>query len=448
MTNNRIFINVLALFAALTVWGKYGGTVELDHPDGFYRSGETVNCRVLLTKDGKALKGVKARLVLKWEREVVKTEDFTTTGKAVEFSYKSDKPGWVYFGFEVLGKDGKVLSGPNVFKHKRKPTIVTDIGALFDADKIVSPVRDPKDFDEFWAKRVAEVRAAPMKPELTELKPNSAGVKLFAVSIPVVRGITASGYLAYPANAKPKSLPAQISFQSMTHGDVGFGGAVRAAKSGALAFAVTWHGLPVGRGDKFYKTEIPKFFKGGVRDLGDREKWEYSDVFFRVIRELQFLKSRPEWDGKTLISYGGSLGGILSAFASAIDKDVTLAIISVPSFCECNAYEAGRSPHSVYRKIALEKLKSDPKLAEGGFYYDAVNFGRRIECETYVCTGFVDESCCPSNVFAFYNVIPAAKKTMTTNPRTGHFGTTREVKGNSRIAEIFRNTTISELPKN
>ena len=151
----------------------------------------------------------------------------------------------------------------------------------------------------------------------------------------------------------------------MTHGDVGSAGAVRAAKSGALAFAVTWHGLPVGREDKFYKTERPTRVKGGVRNLGDREKWEYSDVFFRVIRELQFLKSRPEWDGKTLISYGGSLGGILSAFASAIDKDVTLAIISVPSFCECNGYEAGRPPHSVYRKIPLDKLKSDPKLAEG-----------------------------------------------------------------------------------
>ena len=52
MMNNRIFINVLALFSAFTVWGKYGGTVELDHPDGFYRSGETVHCKVLLTKDG------------------------------------------------------------------------------------------------------------------------------------------------------------------------------------------------------------------------------------------------------------------------------------------------------------------------------------------------------------------------------------------------------------
>ena len=76
-----------------------------------------------------------------------------------------------------------------------------------------------------------------------------------------------------------------------------------------------------------------------------------------------------------------------------------------------------------------------------------MNFGKRITCEVYVCTGFADEGCCPSNVFAFYNAIPVTtKKTMTTNPRTGHYGTTKEVKGNARITEIFRNTTISLTP--
>ena len=428
---------------------RYDGTVELDHPDGFYKSGETVHCKVLLTKSGQALKGVRARLVLKWELEVVKTEEFETTGDPVEFTYSSDKPGWVYFGFEVLGEDGKALSGPDVCKLSRKPTIVTEIGALFDADKIATVVRDPADFDAFWAKRVAEVHAAPLKPELTELDSKVPGVRLFAVSIPVVRGISASGYLAYPAGVGPRSLPAQISFQSMMHGDVGVKEAVNPAKSGALAFAATWHGLPVGQETQFYKTEIPKRFDGGARNIGDRENWEYADVFLRVIRELEFLKSRPEWDGRTLIAYGGSLGGILSACAAALDKDVSLAVVSVPSFCECNAFEAGRSPHGVYRRnVPVEKLKSDPGIVEGGFYYDAVNFGRRITCETFVCTGFTDESCCPSNVFAFFNAIPATtKKTMTTNPRTGHFGTTKEIKGDSRIAEIFRGTTIGELPK-
>ena len=114
-------------------------------------------------------------------------------------------------------------------------------------------------------------------------------------------------------------------------------------------------------------------------------------------------------------------------------------MIGVPSFCECNAYEAGRIPHSVYRRDWVKRLKEHPELVEAGFYYDAVNFGKRIRCETFVTTGFTDESCYPSNVFAFYNAIPATtKKRIATDPRSGHFNTTPETRGDLRVAEIFR----------
>ena len=438
----KILFSVMAFAAALSLFGRYGGKIELDKEDGFYKSGETATCRVTLLKDGKPLKGVKARMIMKWEAKTIETREFETTGKPVEFSYTGKKPGWIYFGFEVLDEDGKPLRGKGVFKHQRKPTIVTEIGAMFDADKIVSPVRTPKDFDEFWAKRRAEVSASPLAPELTELESGVKGVKLFAVKLPVVRGIMASGYLAYPANAKPKSLPAQIYFQSLTYSDVRRDSALNAAKSGALCFAATWHGLPVGRSEKYYRTTLAKYVQQGNSHFGDREKWHCSDMFFRVMRELDFIKSRPEWDGKTLISHGGSLGGIQSTFATAIDKDVTLSIIGVPAFCECNAAEAGRTPYGSFR------TNRDPKIFDDfGFYFDAINFGRRITCEVYVCTGFCDETCRPSGVIALYNAIPATtKKSLTTNPRTGHFGTTKDIKGSSRIAEIFRSTAIGELP--
>ena len=77
-----------------------------------------------------------------------------------------------------------------------------------------------------------------------------------------------------------------------------------------------------------------------------------------------------------------------------------------------------------------------------------MNFGKRIKCEVHVCTGFTDESCYPSNVYAFYNAIPETTvKSITTNPRTGHFNTTKNVKGDSRVGAIFKSTEISDLPK-
>ena len=445
---NKVLWSVVGAVLALTVFGRYDGEIALDKADGIYRSGETAKCRVLLRKDGKALSGAKARLILKWEGKIIDRKVFDTTGEPLEFTYCSEKPGWIYFGFEILDDKGNPLRGKEVQVHPRKPTIASEIGALFDPDKFVSPVREPADFDEFWAKRRAEVEAVDRPAALVELKSGIPGIKLFSVTIPCPRGVTATGYLAYPEKAAPKSLPGYIFFQSLTYSDVSRVSAINQAKKGALAFAATWHGFPCGKTKQFYDKELRSYLQGGQRNLGDREKWVYSDMFFRVMSELRFLRSRPEWDGKTLVVYGGSLGGIQSAFAAAIEPAATTAVVSVPSFCECNAYEAGRTPYGIFRRMGEKKLKAEPKYIEMGFYYDIINFAKRIKCETFVCTGFVDESCYPSNVYVFYNTIPATtRKTLTTNPRTGHFNTTKNVKGDSRVGEIFRATVISALPR-
>ena len=426
----------------------YSGVISLDKADGIYRCGDTATCWVTLTKNGRPLKGVTARMIRKWEAQVVETRDFKTTGKPVEFSCAGIKPGWLYFGFEVLGKDGEPLKGEGVYKHPRKPTIVTEIGAMFDPDKIVSPVREPKDFDAFWAKYRAEVSAAPLKPELTELKNGPKGIKLFAVKLPVVRGIMASGYLAYPENAKLKSLPGHIFFQSHTHNDVPRHCATGPALDGALAFACSWHGFPVNKRKEYYGPTITQYSKEHPLDFDNMENWSNTEIFLRVMRELDFIKSFPLWDGKNLVSSGGSLGGIQSTFATAIDPDVTLSVISVPSSCECNAYEAGRTPYGAFRKIGIDVLKAHPEYAEKGFYYDAINFAKRIKCETYVCTGFIDESCYPSNVYALFNSIPAGTpKTMSSNPCTGHFWTTKNVGGDERVRKLFGTVTISPQPQ-
>ena len=227
---------------AATAFGKYDAAIDLDKENGIYRVGETAVCRVLLRKDGVPLKGAKARLVRKWEGWKKQYTEFTTTGKPVEFTYKGVRPGWIYFGIELLDEDGNPLkASSSTFKalRGRKPTIVAEIGAMFSPDKIVSPVREPADFDEFWAKRKAEVDAVTAAPTLRELRSPEKGVKLFAVTIPCPRGVTATGYLAYPEDAKPGTLPAFIFFQSLTYGDVNRHSAVSKAKQGAVAFAAT-----------------------------------------------------------------------------------------------------------------------------------------------------------------------------------------------------------------
>ncbi len=436
------FANTLFLgFCALLACGGYGGKITLDKPDGYYKSGETAVCTVQLLKDGKPLVGEKVFFLMRWENKNIARQVFVADGKPKKFSYKSDKPGWVYFGFQVLDENEKPRRGKGVDKH---PLIarVTEIGAVFDADKIRYTAKRPTDFDEFWAQRKAEVAAQDLKPELSELKSTVPGVKLFAFKLSCPRDISATGYLAYPENAAPKSLPAYILYLSWTNTDANRVAAVNAAKRGMVALSVSWHGLPAGQPKKYYEDTLKQRIKGGLPGIEDRDRWVMGEIPIRVLCELKFLKSQPLWDGKNLISIGGSLGGAQSAWAAALDTDVTFAVINVPCFCEFDGAAVGRRGSIPRRPEA-----KTPAALTAQSYYDCVHFAPMIRCETYVCTGFSDEACHPSSVYAFYNALPeSTRKDISTDPRTGHYGTTVNTRGNKRFADLLREVRIGAVP--
>ena len=89
----------------------------------------------------------------------------------------------------------------------------------------------------------------------------------------------------------------------------------------------------------------------------------------------------------------------------------------------------------------LKTGKDDSRPYEAGAYFDIVNFAPRTNCEVFVCTGFTDETCPPSNVYAYYNALKCPK-TMSTNPRTGHFGTTKNIKGNAKLEALIGSITV------
>ena len=421
----KLLCSLLALFGAVALFGRYGGKVELDKADGQYKSGETVTCFITLTKDGKPLKGTKAKLQLRWEGKTVKTQVFETTGKPVEFTYTSDKPGWVYFGFEVLGENGKPLRGNSVQRHRMKPTIVTEIGAIFDADKIRTGVKRPADFEEFWAKRRAELDKLPIKPVLKELRSGDKKVKLYAVEVPTLDEFPVTGYLGIPADAKPKSLPACLNWASWSASDASRSAAINKAKEGYICFSTSWHGRPVNKGAKWYNYSTTIKIDGGLKGIHDRDEWCFSGMYYRIMRALDYVKTLPEWDGKNLISQGGSLGGAQSLAAAALDKDITLAIVQVPCFCEFDGAASGHKSSIPMGKhpVCNEIANGDRRALDATAYFDGVNFAPMVKCEIFMCTGGTDELCPPSNIYAAYNALPATtKKGFFFNPKTGHYG--------------------------
>ena len=430
--------------AASTLLADFTGhKIELSRPDGYYRVGDTAVCSVTLGKDGKPLSGLGARCTIYWEGKEVERHDFMTAGKPVGFSYRSDRPGWVYFRFEVKDRNGNIQRGKGVMNRSGKPTTVTEAGALFSADRIRTQVRRPADFEAFWADRRAKLDKVPIRPKYTALPDPEPGIKLFTVEVPCLGGYPVTGYLALPRGAKPKSLPAAVYWLSWSASDAYPIDAIRRARNGFIGFAPTWHGRPCNMGKAYYNYNTTIKIDRGLAGIEDRDSWCMGDIFYRVMRALDFVKSLPEWDGKTLVSMGGSLGGAQSVAAAALDRDVTTAVVNVPCFCEFDGRASGRKSSIPVIYIADRIAGGDRRPLETCAYYDCVNFAPMIKCEIYVCTGFSDELCPSSNVYAFYNAIPATtKKMISTNPFTGHGGLTPNPKADRRLEQLRQDVKV------
>ena len=429
-----------ALLLTLSVFGKYTGKAWLyKNNEGIYKVGDTVTCKVKLSKDGRALKGTQARVTIKFEGKAVKTQKFTTTGRPVTFTYQAGKPGWVYFGFEILDEDGNVLKGKDVYRYPTKQTIVTEVGAMIEPEKLTAIPR-PADFEAFWAARRAALDKVPIEPTVKPLKIEMAEIKkrkirgisredldkikVYEVIIPAIGEHPVQAYLAIPANAKPKSCCVYVDWASWSASDSNLGAALLHAKKGDIGFSPTWHGRPIHMGAEWYnyKTTITGI-DGGMVGIEDRDTWCFGFMYYRLMRALDYVKTLPEWDGKNLISVGGSLGGAQSTAAAALDKDVTLAVITNPCFCDFDGDASGRTgsiPRGVHRKGA-----KSPKALAAQSYYDCINFAPMIKCPVFISTGGTDELCPPSNVFVVFNSLPAetkAKSQMFFNPAAGHYG--------------------------
>ena len=65
---------------------------------------------------------------------------------------------------------------------------------------------------------------------------------------------------------------------------------------------------------------------------------------------------------------------------------------------------------------------SNPEIVKTVPYYDMAFFAKRIKGETFFTVGLIDNTCCPTSVYAAYNNIPG-RKNIHLMPDKGHVGT-------------------------
>lgn len=389
----------LLLAGALAGAAEFSIRGTTDKDAAIYKPGEPMvfTLRVL---DGETPVAGKT---LKWTRtgDDGKTDkgEGVADAEGLKVTTTLDKPGFVRLLVHAYGEDGKKLQGfAGGWGANKTGDIFFDGGACVEPEKL-QPVAEPKDFDEFWKAARAKLDAVPVKADLQELPSKNPKVKLYAATIACAGPKPVTGYLTVPANAKDKSLPAIVQFQGYgvnKHNPPGW------LNEGAVFLEINAHGMELGKDDAYYKQlqqDLRSYcFKND--ENADREKTYYFGMALRVLRALEYVKSRPEWNGKALQSNGGSQGGLQALWGAGLDGAVTSSDIWSPWSCDFGGITLGR----------LRGWRPDHQEALN--YFDPVFFAKRITGKVHLIANFGDYTCAPSGVWIVYNSIPHDRKSM------------------------------------
>lgn len=378
-----------------------------------YAVGETMTFRFAL----RGFKGLDASMcTFDWVR--TGDDGRTERGRApadrpLVLSTSIDRPGFVRYYVELLDANGnpvlreKMDDGDNY-------KVRFDGGAGAGILDIRPAVPEPDDFDAFWRRMKDRLAAVPWRGRVKEVRIDSGrpDVELYAVEVPCAGGRPATGFLSVPAAAKDgRRFPADISFY-------GYGGswsnyatqkpAPGRLRTDVVQFLSSAHGFELMREPAYYRSMRESCGSNGYgyafdpQENADPEKSYFNGMVLRVLRGLEYLKSRPEWNGRELVAHGGSMGGLQTIWAAALDHDVTHALAEAPWCCDIGGTECGRSRGDWY-------VKWVPGLG----YYDPVNFAKRIP-ETCLFElpriGLGDYVCPPIGVMSFYNSLSCPKK--------------------------------------
>jgi cephalosporin-C deacetylase len=282
------------------------------------------------------------------------------------------------------------LSEPAMLYVEVSTTPPFHLGAAIAPSKLQPSVPRPADFDAFWDAKLKALSAVPIDPVLTAAKTSPAGVELYTVKLDSL-GSHVHGYLAKPA--REGKFPALVIFQYAGVYALQTETVTDRAAEGWLALNVDSHDM------------APDQATGVSMDyrlIGDtsRETCYFLNMYLRDSRAIDYIASRPDWDGKTIVIMGTSMGGQQSLVTAGLNPKVTAVIVNEPSGADSNGDLHGR-------KAGYPNWPSDnPKVMQTALYFDTVNFASRIKAPVLAAMGFIDTTAPPAGIWTAIDQIP------------------------------------------
>ena len=317
-----------------------------------------------------------------------------------------DHPGMLYLRLSYIGAPEPAT--PPTAQELDKLTVAAAVAP----EQIRPPAAKPADFDSFWAAKLAALKQVPINPKLVPATGDREDVDLYTVTLDSLNS-KAHGYLAVPKSAGKH--PALIYYQYAGVYPLQKSLVTDRAAEGWLALDVDSHDMEPDQ------ATAPRDYAKLGND--DRETSYFLNMYLRDTRAIDYIQSRSDWDGRTIVISGMSMGGQQSLATAGLNPGrVTAMIINVPAGADFSGDLHGSKRG--YPNWPVD----DPRVVESARYFDAMNFASAIKAKSLVAFGFIDTTSPPFGVLAAFNQIQGAKEAVPM-PGSDHNNVTPQQEG-------------------
>lgn len=397
------FILILLFLSIFSFSQAQSIVLKQTHESGIYKKGETV--RVTLFLNDQSEDTVTFKMIENFRNLIVQKKLKFTGDTMVIFDQSFGKPASVIFEVSTT-------------------TESASIGSIIDPEKFKPGTRRPNDLKTFWKCEKNTLRKLPIEVKAIPVKGIEKGYLCLNMEISCTGPKPASGYLAKPESAQPKSLPIVLYLHA-----AGVNGswcrsepenAMKYAKmgKGAISFDLNAHGMLNGQADLYYDNlengDLKDYAKIGLESKKDIY---FRGMYLRLIRTLDFLTSQPEWDGKRILVIGESQGGGQALAAAGFDSRVSAVVATVPAMCDWGGSLVGRKGSWPY---PFETASNQEKMIATLPYFDVAHILKGSKATLVVEIGLIDTSCPASAVFAAINQAKGKKLIYTVPYRAHH----------------------------
>lgn len=276
--------------------------------------------------------------------------------------------------------------------------------AGIEPEKIQPTTTVPNDFLHFWQSNMEQLAKVPLDPIMTLMPDRSTHLtNVYHISFNNIQG-RIYGILSlpkkegkYPAILHVPGAGVRPYYGSNINQDV-------------ISLQVGIHGVPVDQYDSpLYQNLASGPLSGYNRmNLDDKDNYYYKRVYLGMVKAVDMIYSLPQFDGQNIGVMGGSQGGALAITTAGLDKRIKYLVSYYPALADLTGYLEGRAggwPH-----LFKDSFTNKAEKIETSKYYDVVNFAKQVTVPGYYSTGFNDNVCPPTSIYAAYNSIKAEKE--------------------------------------